>query len=85
MAEHVYLLTIVLPLGTILGVFGMKYISAAVQAWAVKSNDENYRALAERLTSADREKAAALAEIKDEIAKISTSMASVENILKQVG
>ena len=85
MAEHVYLLTLILPLGTILAVFGMKYVSAAVQAWAVKSNAQDYRTLAEQAMTVQQENAAALASMKDDLAKLSASMTSVEIILKQVG
>ena len=85
MAEHVYLLTLILPLGTILSVFGMKYASAAVQAWAVKASDQDYRALAEQAMTAQQENAATLASMKDDLAKLSASMTSVETILKQVG
>lgn len=85
MAEHVYLLTLILPLGTILAIFGMKYVSAAVQSWAVKAADQNYRALAEQAMTVQQENAATLAAMKEDLAKLSASMTSVETILKQVG
>ena len=85
MAEHVYLLTISLPLATILLVFAMRYAAAAVQARATKASEEAYRVLAERAVAAQQENAAALATIKAELAKLSASQASVEAILKQVG
>lgn len=85
MAEHVYLLTLILPLATILAVFGMKYGSAAVQAWATKSGEQQYRALAEQALAVQQENAATLASMKHDLVKLSASVASVETILKQVG
>lgn len=85
MAEHVYLLTILLPLATILIVFAMKYGAAALQAQATKAHQQAYQALAEKSAVAQQDNAAALASIKAEITQLSTSLASVEAILKQVG
>ena len=80
-----YLLTITLPLVTILIVFGMKYRSAAVQSRADKSGQEAYRALAEKAVAAQQDNAAALSAIQSDVAKLSGSLATIENILKQVG
>ena len=52
MRVSMYLLTICLPLATVLIVFAMKYISAALQARARLANDGLYQALAEKAVSA---------------------------------
>ena len=80
-----YLLTLVLPLVTILIVFGMKYWSAAVQSRSAKVAEEAYRALAEKAVAAQHDNATALSAIQADVAKLSGSLAAVENILKQVG
>jgi len=80
-----YLLTLILPLVTVLIVFGMKYWSAAVQSHAAKVGEEAYRELAEKAVAAQRDNATALSAIQADVAKLSGSLAKVENILKQVG
>ncbi|QTC93111.1 hypothetical protein [Brevundimonas goettingensis] len=52
MSEDIYLLTLCLPLGTILLVFGMRYLAAIRQAKAKTDQDEAYRALAESTRAA---------------------------------
>lgn len=79
-----YLLTVCLPLGTVLIVFAMKYLSAAFQARAKCANDAQYQALAEKVTTAQAETAASLVAIRAEISKLSASLAAVESVLKQV-
>lgn len=65
-------------------VFGAKYFSAIFQAWAQKSNDRQYRILAEKVTAVQAETQAAMAGIQAELAKIATTLAAVEKILQQV-
>jgi hypothetical protein len=86
MVEQVfYLLTLILPLVTLLIIFGMKYWSAAVQSRAAKCGEDAYRALAERAVAAQQDNANALSTIRADVAKLSESLSTVENILKQVG
>lgn len=80
-----YLLTLILPLATILIVFGMKYRSDAAQSRAAKLNEEAYRSLAEKAVAAQQENAAALGAIQSHVARLSGSLSNVESILKQVG
>ena len=80
-----YLLTLILPLVTVLIVFGMKYWSQAVQSRAAKSGEDAYRALAEKAVSAQQDNATALSAIQADVAKLAGSLSTVENILKQVG
>lgn len=85
MSEHVYLITILLPLLTILIIFAMKYWSAAVKARTDKETEAALRALTEQAVAAQNETAVALAEVKSDLARLSASVSQVETILKQVG
>ena len=85
MSTGIYLITISLFVGTILAVFGMKYVSAAFAARARIAADEAYRALAERAVATQAENGAALAAIQAELGKVGSSLAAVEKVLKQVG
>lgn len=86
MVEQVfYLLTLILPLVTVLLVFGMKYRSAAVQSRALKASEDAYRSLAEKAAAAQRDNATVLASLRADVARLSEALASVEHILKQVG
>ena len=53
MTIALYLLTLCLPLGTILLIFGMRYVSAVLQARARLANDGAYRQIAEKAVTAD--------------------------------
>ncbi|MBZ2209886.1 hypothetical protein [Massilia soli] len=77
MAEHVYLLTLFLPLGTVLLIFGMKYYAAVQQAKARLASDDAYRQVAEQAVAAQAETAAALADLK-------IRLATIEKILREV-
>ena len=70
MSEHLYLLTICLPLGTVLLIFGMRYLAAVRQARAQLDHNQAYRELAEK-------NQAALSEIR-------TRLDGIEKILKDV-
>lgn len=65
-------------------VFAVKYISAAFQASAQKSNDRQYRILAEKVAAAQSETQAAMTGIQSDLSKITSSLAAVEKLLKQV-
>ena len=70
MSESVYFLTICLPLGTILIVFGMRYRAQVLQARAqAAGNADN---------------AAALKTIADALADVQARLAGIEKILKAV-
>jgi Tfp pilus assembly protein PilO len=84
MSETIYLLTICLPLATILIVFGMKYFSAMRQAKARYENDEAYRQLADKAAAAQAETAIALAAINTTLADLKSRVMAVEKVLKEV-
>jgi hypothetical protein len=65
-------------------VFAVKYISAAFQASAQKSNDRQYRVLAEKIAAVQAETQAAMTAIQADLAKVASSLAAVEKILQQV-
>lgn len=79
-----YLVFILPFVGTILIVFGMKYFSALFQARARIANDEKYRALAEKIATANAESQAALSAMRAELSSLVANIAAVEKILKQV-
>ncbi|MES2323975.1 MAG: hypothetical protein V4633_17085 [Pseudomonadota bacterium] len=84
MAEHIYLLTICLPLGAAVLIFGMKYFSAAVAARARVAGDTAYSELAAKAVAAQVANQAALAGMQAELAKLGKDVGSIEKILKQV-
>lgn len=84
MSSTIYLLTLGLPLATVLLVFGMRYVSAVLQARARLANDEVYRQLADRAAAAQAETAAALAAIQATLAEVRAGVGAVETILKAV-
>ncbi len=84
MSEYLYLLTICLPLGTILLVFGMRYLAAVQQAKARLANDDAYRQVAQKAVAAQSENATALSSIQAALADVRNRLAAVEKILKEV-
>lgn len=82
---HVDYLIMVGPiLGTILFVFGMKYISIIFQARARVANDAQYRELAESVVAAQAQLEAVLSAMQTELSTITKNLTAVEKILQQV-
>jgi len=84
MTVTLYLLTVVLPLATILIVFGMRYYAAVQQARARLANDDAYRQLAESASAAQSQIATSLAAMEANLSDVRARMAAVETILKAV-
>ena len=84
MSETVYLLTICLPLATVLLVFGMRYLSAFQQARVRLVNDDAYRLVAERAVATQAETAAALAGLHAALSEAGARLGAIETILKAV-
>ena len=84
MSEHIYLLTIYLPLATVLLIFGMRYFSAALQAKARLAHEESYRQIAEKAVAGQSETATALSAIQATLSDVGARLAAVETILKAV-
>lgn len=80
-----YLLTICLPLATILAVFGMRYVSQAAQARARLANEGAYREIADRASAAQSETATTLASIQAALADVGPRLAAIETLLRDVG
>jgi hypothetical protein len=79
-----YLLTLVLPLATILIVFAMRYYATVQQARARLANDDAYRQLAESASAAQSQIATSLAAMEANLSDVRARMAAVETILKAV-
>jgi uncharacterized membrane protein len=79
-----YLIFMAPIVGTILVVFGMKYISAIFQARARMANDKLFQTLSEKAIAAQAENQASLAAIRADLTRLGTSLATVEKILQQV-
>ncbi|MES2152520.1 MAG: hypothetical protein V4508_22295 [Pseudomonadota bacterium] len=84
MSENLYLLSICLLLGAIVLVFGMRSLSAVLQARARLANDDDYRQLAIRAAAAQAETAAALAIANTVLADMQSRLAQVEKLLREV-
>ena len=84
MSAQVYLLTIMLPLLTVLLVFGMKYFASFQQARARLGEDHVYRQMAEKSAAAQAETASAITAIQATLAELATRTASIEKVLKDV-
>jgi hypothetical protein len=70
MSEHLYILTICLPLGTVLLIFGLRYLAAVQQAKARLASDEAYKAMSQQTVAA--------------LLDVRTRLDGIEKILKAV-
>ncbi len=84
MSSWIYLLTLCLPLATVLLIFGMKYVSAAVQARSRAQSEDSYRVLAAQAAAVQTETAASLASARSDLAEIKSRLVAIETILKAV-
>ncbi|MCU0633968.1 MAG: hypothetical protein MUE41_03760 [Gemmatimonadaceae bacterium] len=84
MKEHVYLLTLLLPLAALVLVFGMKYRAEALQARAAAAADARWRELAEEALARQRDTETALTAMRGDLAKLTASITAIEAILKDV-
>ncbi len=85
MTATLYMATLCLPLGTVLLIFAIRYVSKAYQAKARLANDDAYRRTADKAAAAETEIAASLAVIRDTLSDVQTRLAAVETILRAVG
>ena len=79
-----YLLTLVLPLATILIVFRMRTRAAIEEAKARQANDDAYRRLAESASAVQSRIANSLAAMEANFMDVRTRMTAIETILKAV-
>jgi hypothetical protein len=80
----IYLLTICLPLATVLLVFGMKYFAAVQQARATSAQLASWQELAARVQQSQAETAQVLTGIRTTLADLDARLGNVERILQQV-
>lgn len=85
MSQEIYLMTLTVPLGTVLVIFAMKYLSAAYKARSEAASVDAYRALAAQSAAAQVENAAALSAIQATLSDMKGRLAEVETMLKEVG
>lgn len=84
MQTTIYFITLAIIIGTILAVFGIRFLQASAVARADAVHTDAYRKLASDAVTAQAGNAATLSAIQSELAEIKTRMASVETILKAV-
>jgi len=84
MTTTLYLLTLMLPLATVLIVFGMRYSAKIQEAKARLANDDAYRQLAETASATQSRIAASLSVMETAVSDVRTRLAAVETILKAV-
>jgi Tfp pilus assembly protein PilO len=84
MSKDVYLLTLILPLLTVLLVVAIRHVSAVLQARARLAQDDAYRQLAAQAAQSQAEMAAQLAAMSATLSRLESRTASVEQILRQV-
>jgi hypothetical protein len=78
MTENAFFAAFFFPAAAAVLVFFMKYVSAVLQARVRLGQDEAYRELATKATAAQREAAAALADIQARLAKLEKILQEVE-------
>ena len=84
MSATIYLLTICLPLGTILLIFAMRSYASVQQAKARLASDDSFRQLAAAAASAQAQTNATLASIDATLAELKGRLGAVERMLKEV-
>ena len=84
MTTTLYLLTLTMPLATVLIVFGLRYSAKVHQARARLANDDAYRQIADRAVVAQSDTAATLSALQSTLADVSARMMAVEKILRAV-
>jgi hypothetical protein len=84
MTTTLYLLTLMLPLATILIVFGMRYFAKIQEARARLANDDAYRQLADTASATQSRIAASLSVMETALSDVRARLAAVETILKAV-
>lgn len=85
MAAQMYMPTLLLIIGTVLVVFGMKYVSEALQARSRAANERSFRLLAEDAHAVQSQHVELLSSIQSSVSDIGTRLGQVEKILKEVG
>lgn len=85
MSAPIYLTTLGIFFGTVLLVFGMRYLSVIAQAKYRHANDEAYRQLAQQALQHQAETAATLKALQATLGEVNGRLVTVETVLKEVG
>ncbi|MBS0273603.1 MAG: hypothetical protein JSR55_04210 [Proteobacteria bacterium] len=84
MQPYIYFITLAVIFGTIIAVFGLRFLQASAVAGADAAHTDAYRKLASDAVAAQAGNAATLSAIQSDLAEIKTRMTAVEKILKEV-
>jgi Tfp pilus assembly protein PilO len=84
MQTTIYFITLAIIVGTIILVFGIRFLQASAVAGADAAHTEAYRKLASDAVTAQAGNAATLSAIQSELSELKTRMTNVETILKAV-
>ncbi|HEY8949827.1 MAG TPA: hypothetical protein VIM56_13150 [Rhizomicrobium sp.] len=84
MSPTVYFISMGAILGTIILVFGIRFLQASAVAGADAAHTDAYRKLASDAVTAQAGNAATLSAIQSELAELKTRLGNVEKILKAV-
>ncbi|HWD48422.1 MAG TPA: hypothetical protein VG309_00745 [Rhizomicrobium sp.] len=84
MSPTIYFISMGAVLGTIILVFGIRFLQASAVAGADAAHTDAYRKLATDAVTAQAGNAATLSAIQSELTELKTRMTSVEKILKAV-
>ena len=85
MSEQMYIFTLLVISATLLLVFGLRYLASRQAAQARTSKEDAYRDLSAKAAQAQADAIALLAGLKAEVFGVSTRLAAIEKILKDVG
>jgi hypothetical protein len=84
MSPTIYFISMGAILGTIILVFGIRFLQASAVAGADAAHTDAYRKLASDAVTAQAGNAATLSAIQSELCELKTRMTNVEKILKAV-
>ena len=84
MSANIYVFTLSLFFGTILLIFGMKYVSAIMAARARAERDPSYRTLAYKPHPSQHKNQTRPATHQADLATVAAKVVTIEHVLKQV-
>ena len=84
MTATLYLITVCLPLATVVLIFAMKYAASAKENRSIAAREDAFRDLTEKAVAAQSQNAASLSSIMADLSQVSSRLTAVEKILKDV-
>ena len=85
MSEQIYIFTLLVIAATFVLVFGLRYLASRQAAQARTSKEHAYHDLSAKATQAQGDAVVLLAGLKAELSGVSTRLAAIEKMLKDVG